>query len=88
MADLGQDLFGGGGPDEGLGVGVVGGQVGLDCGDQVGDGLEDAAADCFVVEFAEPAFDHVQPGARGRGEVQVKARVFGQPRLDGFVLVR
>ena len=32
-----------------------------------------AAAQAFVGEFLEPAFDQVQPGARGGGEVQVPA---------------
>jgi hypothetical protein len=74
-ADLGQDRLCGCGPDERRGVAVVGVEVVLDRGDQVGDRVKDAAADGFVGELAEEAFDEVQPRARGRGEVQVEARV-------------
>jgi len=35
---LGQDLFGGGGPDEGAALGVVRVEVFLDLGDEVGGG--------------------------------------------------
>ena len=38
--------------------------------------------DLFVREFAEPPLRHVEPRARSRGEVQVKARVAQQPPLD------
>jgi hypothetical protein len=46
--------------------------------------VEDAAADGFVGELAEEAFDEVQPRARGRGEVQVEARVLCQPLLEAL----
>src|SRR5262249_40524562 len=42
-ADLGQDLVGGGGPDERLGAGVPVGDVVADLGDQSGHGGEGAA---------------------------------------------
>jgi hypothetical protein len=35
----------------------------------------------------EEALDQVEPAAAGRGEVDVHARVLGQPGLDGGVLV-
>jgi hypothetical protein len=46
-----------------------------------------AAAEELVGEVAEPAFDLVDPGRAGRGEVQVEAWTFGQPGVDrrGFV---
>ena len=62
-------------------------EVVLDRGDQVGDAVEDAAADRLVGELAEPALDEVEPRARGRGEVQVEARVLGKPGVDVGVLV-
>ena len=46
---------------------------GGDRGSEVGDASESAAAQAFVGEFFEPAFDQVQPGTRGRGVVQVPA---------------
>src|SRR6266571_2775783 len=63
-ADFLQDLLGGGGPHERLGVVVVGLEVFLDGGDQIGDGFEHPAADRFVGEVAEPALHEVQPGTR------------------------
>ena len=55
--------------------------------DQVGDAGEDAAADRFGAELPEEDLDHVDPARRGRGEVQLKARVLGQPGLDAGVVV-
>src|SRR5680860_258418 len=86
-ADLLQDGVGAGGPDEGFGLGVVGLQVALDGGDQVGDGVEHSATQGLVGQVAEPSLDEVEPGT-GRGrEVQTEARVLGQPALDVGVLV-
>ena len=63
-------------------------QVGVDRGDQVGHRLKDAAADRLVGELAEEPLDHVHPRAGRRREVQMKAWVLGQPRLDVLMLVR
>ena len=52
-----EDLLGGGCPLEWLWVAVVFGEVGLDRVDQVGDAVEDAAADRFVGELAEEDLD-------------------------------
>ncbi len=65
----------------------MGGEELVDRGDQVGDAVEDAAADRFVGQLAEPALDEVEPGARGRGEVEVEAGVFGEPGVDVGVFV-
>jgi hypothetical protein len=73
-ADFLEYLVGGGGPLEWLGAVVVGGEVGLDRVDQVGDAVEDAPADCLVGELREEDLDHVQPRARGRREVQLEPR--------------
>ncbi len=86
-ADLLEDGLDGGGPDEGLGVGVVGGEERFDRRDEVGDAVEDGAADGLVGEFAKPVLDEVEPGAPGRGEVQVEARVPGEPSVDVAVRV-
>jgi hypothetical protein len=47
-----------------------------------------AAPEQLVGELGEPALDEVQPRARRRREVQLKARVGGQPALDLRRLVR
>jgi len=60
-SDFGEDGFGGGGPDIGLGIGVVGVEVCLDAGDQVGNTGEDTAAQVLVGEITKPAFDLVEP---------------------------
>ncbi len=54
--DFGEDVVGGCGPDERLGVVVVGGEVVLDFGDEVGHGVENPAAQCFVGQLPKPAF--------------------------------
>jgi hypothetical protein len=55
--DLGQDLVGGGSPDEGFGVAVPVGDVGPDPGDQGLDRGEGAAADRLPGDDAEPVLD-------------------------------
>src|SRR4051794_35873988 len=50
------------------------------------DAAVDPAADELVGEDSEPAFDLVDPGRAGGGEVQVEAGVAGQPVADGRVL--
>lgn len=59
------------------------GDVLLNGTDQFGDALEHAALQAIGREAAEKALDHVEPGCRGRREVQMEARMFFQPRLDG-----
>ena len=45
------------------------------------------AAQLLFGEQREPALDQVEPGAAGRGEVQMEARMAQQPALDGRGLV-
>jgi len=63
--------------------------VGLDEGGDIGlepiDAAMHAALDLLVGEQREPAFDLVEPGGAGRREVEVIARVAGEPRFDGWV---
>ena len=84
--DLLDDLVGGGGPDEGFGVVVVGVDELLYRVDEFLDRGEAAAADRLVGDLAEPAFDEVQPGRAGGDEVEVEAGVLGQPGADVGVL--
>ena len=81
-----EDLVCGLGPHEGLWVVVPGVDPVPDVVLQCLDAVVGAAADQLVGEQAEPAFDLVEPGRAGRGEVQVEAGVAGQPRLIAGVL--
>lgn len=62
-ADVGQDGFFGGGPDEGSGAFVVHVHVFLDRGNQVGHAVKDAPAQRLVGQLSKPPFDQVQPRA-------------------------
>src|SRR5438552_6452189 len=75
------------GPDERLWVVIMGVDEGGDVGLELIDAAMDAALDLLVGEESKPAFDLVQPGGAGRGEVEVIARVAGEPRVDGRGLV-
>ena len=70
------------GPDERLGVVIVGLNKGSDIGFELIDAAMDAALDLLVGEQREPAFDLVEPGGAGRREVEVVARVAGEPGFD------
>lgn len=59
-----------------------------DCGLQFGDGAEHAALEAPSCELGEEAFDRIDPGRRGRGEVERPARMAGEPCAHGRVLVR
>ena len=48
---------------------------------EFGDALEDAATDAISGDLGEEALNHVEPGRRGRGEVQVEARMCPEPAL-------
>ena len=62
------------GPDEGLGLVIVGLDEGGDIGLELIDAAMDAALDLLIGEQREPAFDLVEPGGAGRREVEVIAR--------------
>jgi hypothetical protein len=53
----------------------VGGEELFDRSGEFGDAVEDAASDRFLGQLAEPALDEVEPGARGRDEVEMETRV-------------
>ena len=82
-----KDGIGGLGPDERFRVVVVGLDEGGDVRLQCLDAAVNATLDLLVGKQREPAFDLVQPGRAGRGEVQVIARVTGQPSADRRGLV-
>src|SRR5271169_5132652 len=75
------------GPDEGLWVGIVELNECGDVGFEIVDAAMDAALELLVAEESEPAFYLIEPGRAGRGEVEVIARVAGEPRFHGRGLV-
>ena len=67
------------GPDEGFWAGIVLGEISVDGGLQVGDRAEDAAADALARHLGKEVFDGIEPGGRGRSEVEGPARMARQP---------
>ena len=82
-----EDGIGALGPDERLGVGIVGLNESGDIGFELLDTAMDAALDLLVGEQREPAFDLIKPGGAGRRKMHVIARVAGEPGFDGRRLV-
>src|SRR4029453_1860055 len=84
----GQDLVGSLRPHERFGRRIAEGDVGEN------GRLEGARAsmgpplDLFVGEQGEPAFDEIEPGPTGRGEVEMEARPAGQPAMNHGRFVR
>jgi hypothetical protein len=79
---------GGLGPDEGFGAGIVLGEIGIDGGLQVGDRVEDAAADALPGHLGKEVLDGVEPGGRGWREMEGPARMARQPGQHFGVFVR
>ena len=59
----------------------------LDGGGEFADVAEGSAVDGLAFDDAEPDLDEVHPGGRGRGEMDVDARVGGEPVADLDALV-
>ena len=74
----GDDHIGVGGPDEGFGLGVVLGEVAVDGGLKIDQRMEHAALEPALGEPGEEGLDRVEPGGRGRGEVEGPARMARQ----------
>ena len=83
----GDDGVGIGFPDERLGVTVVGLDELVDGRLQRHEGREHPAFEPALGELGEHGLDGVEPGARGRGEMEDPARVLGQPTPHLGVLV-
>lgn len=81
------DGVGGRCPAEGLRVGVVGVEIGADGLVQFDDGAEDAALQPPLGQRGEQALDGVDPGRAGGREMDMEARMAGEPSLHGLGLV-
>ena len=69
------------GPDEGDGLGVVGGDEVIDVSPELGDGGEGGAAERLAGKDREPDLDLIKPGSPRRGEVEVHVGMCGEPGL-------
>ncbi len=77
--DSGEDPFWIGRPNEGFGVCVGIGDEAVDGELQLNDGLKYAALEPLTRELGKKPFDSIEPGCRGRGEVESPARMSRQP---------
>lgn len=75
------------GPDERFGVIVCLCDEAVDGDLKIDDGLEDTALQSALGKFGEEPFDRVEPGTRGRSEVECKPRVPSKPPPHIRVLV-
>src|SRR4029450_5008865 len=82
-----EELVGGLGPDERLGILVPRLDPSPKVGLQLGDAAVGRAPQLAVGQAGEPALHQVQPGAVGRGQVEVEAGMAQQPSLDLWGLV-
>src|SRR5215467_12700463 len=75
------DVGRGFGPHEWRGMTVPVDDVGLDVANERADGVEGAATDRLAGQDAEPRLDHVEPRSPFGREVEVDARMRGEPGL-------
>ena len=85
--DGSDDFVGIGDPLEGFGMCVVIFEEAIDGGLEVGHGSEDAAFEAALGEGCKEALDGVEPGGRGRREVECPARMARDPLAHGGMLV-
>ena len=88
MLDLLHDLGSGRCPDERARIPVVLSKVLGNGAVQFGYTVKRPAPNAFSGDLGEEPLDHVKPGARGGGEVQMKARMPLEPALYGWGFVR
>ena len=69
------------GPDEGLGIGVVGLDEGVDVLSELFDRGEGCAAERLALQDREPDFDLVEPGCTRRREVEMDVRMPLEPAV-------
>ncbi|BCG97320.1 hypothetical protein MesoLj131a_61840 [Mesorhizobium sp. 131-2-1] len=81
MFNCGDDFVGVCGPSGWFGFLVVLGKEAVDCRLEVDVGVEDASLETTLRQFGEEAFDRIEPGARGRREVEGEARMAIELRI-------
>ena len=74
-----EDLAGGFGPDEWLGIVVPFVDPGAHVAFEFDEAAVGGAAQFAVGQFSKPALNEVKPGGRGGSEVQLEAGVAQQP---------
>ena len=85
--DSSEDALWVSGPDEWFGIDIGLGDEAIDGGLEIKDGSEHAALEATAGELGEEAFDRIEPGSGGWGEVECPARMSGQPFLHLRMLV-
>ena len=85
--DGGDDFVGIGGPDKGLWLFVGSAQEAVDGGLEIDDRAEDAALEAGAGQLGEEAFDRIEPGGRGRGEMEMEPGMAFEPGADLGMLV-
>src|SRR5712664_4356742 len=75
-------------PAEWLGGFIGACRVAEQCGFQFSHAAVDASPELSLGQYREPRLDLIQPGTRRRGEMQMIARMLGEPALHGRRLVR
>src|SRR4051812_38012855 len=87
-SDCGDDFVWVLGPLEGCWGGIGFGEEPLDRRLHFDDGAEDTTFETPPGQFSEIAFDGIEPGGRGRREVEGPARMPRQPCANLWMLVR
>jgi hypothetical protein len=86
-SDGGNDFVGISGPHEGFGVIVGLSEKAVDGGLQIDDRSEDAAFEVASGQLGEEALDGIEPGGRGRDEMEDEARMPTEPGANLAMLV-
>jgi hypothetical protein len=81
-SNAGEDLVCGSGPHEGRGIFVVDHDIFTNGGFQLLYAAKYAAANPFVGELGEPAFNQIDPGTVGGSKVNVEVWALGEPLPD------
>ena len=77
-----------GGPGEGLRIVIGFGEVSVDSSLEIDDAFEDATFEPLPGQLGEETFNGIEPGGRGRSEVEVEPLVPFEPSADFGMLVR